>query len=218
MKKIGRSFMMLSGTAMLAGGLALAQMPAGGAPQQQQQQQTPNPGAAGPGAQTPSAMGQEQQQAGMQGSPGADKMFVKDALEGGMMEVQAGQLAVQKASRDDVKQFGQKMVDDHTKLGDNMKQVAQQMGVKVPEGPSKKQQAMLTKLQGLSGSQFDQAYIKMMVKDHKKDLSDFQMEAQNTTSPEVKSAATQGAGVIQQHLQMIEQISKSGANGLAKGE
>lgn len=215
MRNLGRTFTAFSGVALLAGGMALAQMPAGGAPQQQT---NPSQGTAAPGAQSPSAMDQQQQQMQQQqGSPGADKMFVKEALEGGMMEVQAGQLAVQKASRDDVKQFGQKMVDDHTKLGDNMKQVAQQLGVKVPDSPSKKDQAMLTKLQALSGPQFDEAYVKMMVKDHKKDLSDFKLEAQNAVTPSVKDAATQGAGVIQQHLQMIQQISKSGS-GSAKGE
>ena len=211
MRNLCRTFMGFSGAAILAGGLAIAQMP-GGAPQQS----TPNPGAVPQSAQqTPSTMDQQAQQP--QGSPGADKMFVKEALEGGMMEVQAGQLAVQKATRDDVKQFGQKMVDDHTKLGDNMKQVAQQLGVKLPDTPSKKDQAMLAKLQALSGDQFDQAYIKMMVKDHKKDLSDFKLEAQNAVTPSVKDAATQGAGVIQQHLSMIEQISKGGATA-AKGE
>jgi putative membrane protein len=102
------------------------------------------------------------------------------------------------------------MVDDHTKMGDEMKPIAQQLDVKVPDAPSKKNQAMLTKLQALSGDQFDQAYIKMMVKDHKKDLSDFKMESENAQNPALKEAATKGAGIIQQHLEMIQQIAKTG--------
>jgi putative membrane protein len=137
-----------------------------------------------------------------------DKMFVEDALKGGMAEVQLGQLALQKSSNDDVKQFAQKMVDDHTKLGDQMKSVAQQIGVKTPEGPSKKDKALMAKLQALNGNEFDQAYIKDMVKDHKKDLDDFKMEAQNGSNPQVKDAANQGSQVIAQHLEMIQQIAQ----------
>lgn len=137
-----------------------------------------------------------------------DKDFVHEALEGGMAEVQMGQLAAQKASSDDVKQFGQKMVQDHTQMTDQIKQVAQQLGVSEPKGLSKKDKAEIAKLNSLSGPEFDKAYIAAMVKDHKKDLSDFRAEAQNTQDPTVKQAAQQGAQVIDQHLQMIEQIAK----------
>ena len=104
------------------------------------------------------------------------------------------------------------MVDDHTKLGDQMKPIAQQIGVKVPDGPSKKDKATIAKLQGLNGDAFDKAYIKDMVKDHKADLNDFKMEIQNGSNPAVKDAANQGSQVIDQHLKMIQQIAqKDGA-------
>jgi putative membrane protein len=89
-----------------------------------------------------------------------------------------------------------------------MKSVAQQIGVKTPEGPSKKDKALMAKLQALNGNEFDQAYIKDMVKDHKKDLDDFKMEAQNGSNPQVKDAANQGSQVIAQHLEMIQQIAQ----------
>ena len=66
-----------------------------------------------------------------------DKAFVKKALEGSMAEVEMGKLALQKSSDDQVKQFAQRMVDDHSKMVDQLKPVAEQMGVKVPDGPSK---------------------------------------------------------------------------------
>lgn len=138
-----------------------------------------------------------------------DKDFVHEALEGGMAEVQMGQLAAQKGSSDDVKQFGQKMVQDHTQMTDQMKQVAQQLGVSEPKGLSKKDKAEVAKLSSLSGAEFDKAYIAAMVKDHKKDLSDFRAEAQNTQNPAVKQVAEQGAQVIDQHLQMAEQLAKA---------
>jgi putative membrane protein len=139
-----------------------------------------------------------------------DQEFVRKALEGGAAEVQLGQLAEQKSQSPDVKQFGQKMVQDHTQLGDQvMKPVAKQLGVKEPKELSKKDKQLVASLEGLSGPQFDQEYIKAMVKDHKQDLKDFTNEAQMAQDPNVKKAAQEGTAVISQHLQMIEQIAQS---------
>ena len=137
----------------------------------------------------------------------SDKHFVSEALKGGMAEIQMGRLAQEKGSSRDVKNFGRKMVQDHTKLGDQMKQVADRLGVSVPQSPTILEQVEIKKLSGLSGSEFDQEYIKDMVKDHEDDLSDFKKEADSGTSPLVKNAATQGANVISTHLDMIKQIA-----------
>lgn len=180
----------------------LAQAPGGGAPQQQQptmpstqQQQTPSTMAA-PG----------------QGQPAnyADQAFISKAMQGGLAEVQLGQLAQQKAQSDDVKQFAQKMVNDHSQMNDKwLKPVAKQMSVSEPKGPSKKDKKLMEKLQGLNGQAFDTAYIQAMVKDHKEDLKDFQGEAQTAQDPNVKQIATQGTDILQKHLQMIEQIAQA---------
>jgi putative membrane protein len=138
-----------------------------------------------------------------------DQVFVRKALEGGDAEVQLGQLAKQKSQSADVKQFGQKMVEDHTQLGEQMKPIAKQLGVSEPKGPSKKDKQLMAKLEGLSSQQFDEEYIKAMVKDHRQDLKEFKSEAQTTQDPNVKLAAQQGATVISQHLQMIEQIAQN---------
>jgi putative membrane protein len=137
----------------------------------------------------------------------ADKHFVHEALMGGMAEVQLGQVASQKSSDQDVKQFGQKMVEDHTKMGDQMKGVASQVGVTPPAALSPKDQALKTRLEGLSGAQFDRAYIRAMVKDHEADLQAFQGEAASGSSQAVKDAASQGAAVVSHHLEMIKQIA-----------
>jgi putative membrane protein len=139
----------------------------------------------------------------------ADRAFIQKALQGGEAEVQLGQLAQQKAQSPDVKQFGEKMVQDHTQLGNQMKPIAQQLGVKEPKGLSKKDQKLIAKLDTLSGPQFDNAYIQAMVKDHKHDLSDFQDEAQTAQNPNLKQAAQQGSTVISQHLQIIKQIAQN---------
>jgi putative membrane protein len=168
-----------------------------------------------PGAGTnnsPSAMDQQQGQqgaAGMNTGQAADKAFVKKALEGSLAEVEMGKLALQKSNDDQVKQFAQRMVDDHTKMGDQMKPVAEQMGVKVPDGPSKGQMKTMDKMKGLSGDAFDQAYIKDMVKDHKKDDSEFKTEAQSTQNPQLKQLVSEGAQTIESHLQQIQQIAQT---------
>lgn len=187
--------------ALLAGTIAVAQSQPGGAGQQpsmpSQQPVTPNPGTTGP----------DTSSSNMQAM--ADQSFVRKALEGGTAEVQLGQLAQQKSQSEDVKQFGQKMVEDHTQLGDQLKPIAQQLGVKEPKELSKKDRQLMAKLKTLSGSQFDEAYIQAMVKDHKQDLKEFKNAAQTAQNPNLKQAAQQGAGVISQHLQMIQQIAQS---------
>jgi putative membrane protein len=202
-KRIARKIGIVSAPVLLAGAL-LAQNPGGGG-----------------GGQQPNTPGQQQPPSATMGSPGAgataptaqnfgDQAFVTKALEGGMAEVELGKLAADKSQSQDVKQFAQKMVNDHSQMGDKwFKPVAQQIGVSEPKGPSKKDKKLIEKLQGLSGQEFDTAYIQAMLKDHKEDLKDFQNEAQAAQDPNVKQIAEQGTKVISQHLQMIEQIAQN---------
>ena len=139
---------------------------------------------------------------------GGDKMFVKEALEGGNAEVQLGKLAQQKGQSDDVKQFGEKMVTDHTQLGEQMKPIAQQMNITPATTLAPKDKMLYAKLEKLSGADFDREYITAMVKDHQKDLSDFKKEASSGKDPQVKQAAQQGSTVISEHLSMIKQIAQ----------
>lgn len=186
----------------------LAQAPGGGgAPSGggQMQQPSQSPGANSPSMQQQQEMGA----AGMNAGPAMDKEFVKKALEGNMAEVQMGQLALEKSSDDQVKQFAQRMVDDHGKMLDQLKPAAQAMGVKVPDGPSKGAMKSMDKMKALSGDAFDQAYIKDMVKDHKKDSSEFKQEAQSTQNPQLKQLVTEASQTIDSHLQQIQQIAQT---------
>ena len=106
------------------------------------------------------------------GTTVSDKTFVKKAAEGGLAEVELGQLATQKASSEDVKKFGQRMVDDHSKANDQLKQVAAQEHIDLPTEPSAKDKATKARLEKLSGEQFDRAYMRDMVKDHRTDVAD----------------------------------------------
>lgn len=195
-----------------------AQAPGGGGAQSGAgQTPTTQPGGTG----SPGVQQQEQQQqlGGLNSAvsgPAMDKAFLKKAMQGNMAEVQMGQLALQKSSDDQVKQFAQRMVDDHGKMLDQMKPVAEQMGVKVPEGPSKGQMKSMEKMKGLSGDAFDKAYIKDMVKDHKNDDSEFKQEAQSTQNPQLKQMVMQSDQIIESHLQQIEQIAQSKSSEKAK--
>jgi putative membrane protein len=138
-----------------------------------------------------------------------DKMFLRHAAEGGMAEVKLGQLATQKASSDDVKAFGQQMVDDHTMLNNEMAPIADSMGVRTPKGLNKEAQAEYDKLNGLSGTDFDTEYLTAMVKDHHKDLREFREEAASTTDATLKAAVEKGQGVIREHTMMVDKLAQS---------
>lgn len=144
---------------------------------------------------------------GQMGAKADDKTFMKKAAEGGLAEVQLGQLAQQNGQSQAVKDFGQRMVTDHTKANDQLKQVASQKGVTLPTSPNAHDQAEYNKLQKMNGEAFDKAYSKMMVMDHKKDISEFKHEANSGSDPDVKNFASQTLPTLQEHLQMAEQMN-----------
>ena len=122
-----------------------------------------------------------------------DKTFMHKAAKGGMMEVAMGKVAAQNAQSDDVKSFGKRMVTDHGKANDELKSIAEKKGVKLPsKEPSEKWSS-------------DKTYINMMVKDHEKDLAEFQDEAKNGSDSDVKKFAEDTAKVIQEHLDLAKQ-------------
>ena len=137
----------------------------------------------------------------------ADRLFVKKAAEGGLAEVQLGQLATEKASSPEVKQFGQRMVDDHSKANDKLKQVASDEGVTVPDKLNAKDAATKARLEKLSGKTFDRAYMHDMVLDHTKDVSEFRMESKNAKDPAVKNFATETLPTLESHLKDAKSIA-----------
>lgn len=185
--------------------LVFAQAPGGaqGNPSMQTPRQT-SPDMTRPGAATPQTLPSETMQSKVD-----DKKFLKDAAIGGMTEVELGKLATQKASSDAVKQFGQKMVDDHSKANDELKQVATQEGVTVPDSLDAKQQARVDKLSKLSGADFDKAYVKDQLKDHRKDVSEFKREADNGSNANIKNFAAKTLPVLEEHLSIVKNLNKN---------
>ena len=137
----------------------------------------------------------------------ADQTFVKKAAQGGMAEVELGKLATQKASSEDVKKFGQRMVDDHTKANDQLKQIAGTKGVTLPTELDSKDQALKDRLSKLDGEKFDQAYMKNMVRDHTKDVSEFRKESTSGKDSDLKSFASQTLPTLEDHLKEAKNIA-----------
>lgn len=197
---------MISSIALLAGAVAVAQQmpPSGGqqpGPGQQSPQQQTMPTGQGPGAYPGTAPTAQDY---------GEKSFISKGLEGDQSEIQMGQVAQEKSQSNDVKQLAQKLTNDHTQMDEKwFKPLANQLGVSLPKGPSKKDKKMTEKMQALSGNDFDTQYLTMMLKDHQKDLKEFQEEANSAQNPSVKQVAQQGASVISQHLQLIEQVAKN---------
>lgn len=137
----------------------------------------------------------------------SDRGFIMKAAEGGMAEVQLGQLATQNGSSEDVKKFGQRMVDDHTKANDQLKQLAESKGVQIPSDLSAKDKAAKDKLSKLNGAEFDRAYMKDMVQDHTKDVSEFRKESTSAKDSDVKSFASQTLPTLEDHLKQAKSIA-----------
>lgn len=140
-----------------------------------------------------------------------DKAFIAEAAEGGLKEIQFGQLALQKSNNDQVKTFAQKMITDHTQLNNDMLPFAQQAGITPPTQLKPKDQAEYDQLSKLSGNAFDKKYIQSMVKDHNKDLKEFRQEEAVATDPAFKTTVANGEKVIKQHTEMADNLAgKSG--------
>jgi putative membrane protein len=134
----------------------------------------------------------------------ADSRFATNAASGGMVEVKLGELAQKNASNPDVKAFGQKMMDDHSKAGDKLKSVAAKDNLNLPSSMNAKDQAVYDRLSQLHGAEFDRAYMQDMVKDHKNDIAEFQKEANRGKNEDLKSFASETLPTLQEHLKMAQ--------------
>ena len=137
----------------------------------------------------------------------ADRKFLMEAAQGGIAEVHLAQLAQQKASSEGVKQAAQKIEADHTKANAALKELAEEKKVDLPTEMGPKQQALMQKLQNLSGEQFDKAYVKAMVQDHKNDIKEFQHHADHSMDSDVKAFASKTVPTLQEHLQLVQQLA-----------
>jgi len=134
----------------------------------------------------------------------SERNFMIEAAKGGMAEVELGKLAGERAPSDGVKQFGRRMVTDHSKANDELTALAQDKGVSLPRELNAKHRALRDRLAKLSGAQFDRAYVEEMVKDHRKDVAEFRREADRARDPDLKSWAGKTLPILEDHLKQVE--------------
>ena len=137
-----------------------------------------------------------------------DKEFVMKAAMGGMAEVQMGQTAQAKAQSADVKAFGKRMVDDHSKASDELKQLVTVKGLAMPTETTQENKDAAQHLSSLSGKAFDKAYMDHMVEDHVKDVAEFQKASDSATDADIRNWAAKTLPTLQEHLRMARETAK----------
>jgi putative membrane protein len=138
-----------------------------------------------------------------------DSKFIMSAAIGGEMEVALGKVAAAKGASEDVKKFGQTMVDDHSKANDELKELAKTKGVdlkKAEDSAIKKESKEEGSLAKKEGADFDKAYMKMMVKDHEDDVKEFEKASKDCEDSDVKAWAAKTLPTLQSHLSMAKEI------------
>jgi putative membrane protein len=135
-----------------------------------------------------------------------DSDFMIKAANGGMMEVEAGKLAQQNAASPDVKDFGARMIADHTKAGDELKAMATAKNVVLPATLGEDEQKHLNDMTKMKGADFDKHYIDMMVKDHDKTVSMFEDAAKNANDADVRTWASNILPTLKEHDVAVKAI------------
>ncbi len=138
---------------------------------------------------------------------GGDLAFMNDAAPGGMAEVELGKMAASKAQNAEVKAFGQKMVEDHSKAGEELKQLAAQKKVMLPPDVLPAHKQLMEKLSKLSGADFDKEYVAAMVEAHEKDVAAFENVSKTAADADVKAFATKTLPTLKMHLEMIKAMA-----------
>ena len=147
-------------------------------------------------------------------SASADARFVMQAWEGGMMEVAKGKLAAQKGAHEGVKQFGQKLADDHAKVNDELKSIASGKNITLPdEMPKSPTPAALAKLEKVEGAAFDRAYVEDQIRDHEKTIALFEREVKTGKDAELKAFAEKTLPALKEHLTTVQDLKTKVAKG-----
>ncbi|HEY7662729.1 MAG TPA: DUF4142 domain-containing protein [Xanthobacteraceae bacterium] len=137
--------------------------------------------------------------------------FLKQAIEGNLAEVQMGELAQKNGGSEGVRSFGQMLQKDHSAANQKAKAAADKLGVSPPSAPNSKQKAMYDRLSKLSGAKFDQAFIKDMVADHKKDIKEYEAEAKKKDA--AGSYASEALPTLRKHLETAQSLNSGATTG-----
>lgn len=137
---------------------------------------------------------------------GSDGGFVKHAAEGGMMEVEAAKVAAEKASNPDVKEFAEKLRNDHDEANKKLASIAETKNISIPSKLNPEHQKKVEELMQKNGADFDRTYVQMMIKDHPKDISLFERQAKTGKDPELKAFANDTLPTLRSHLKTAQDL------------
>jgi putative membrane protein len=137
-----------------------------------------------------------------------DQTFIEKAVVGGLAEVQLGKMAADMASSAEVKQFGQRMVQDHSKANQELMALVKTKAISVPTALDQKHQEEADRLAKLQGPAFDRAYLQQMVKDHEEDVQLFSTQAKQGKDPELKAFAAKTLPTLEEHLRMVRNLAE----------
>ncbi len=170
----------------------------------------------------PVRAGEPPKEGGAGEAGGADIKFVNMAARDGEAEVILGKLAAEKASSEDVKKFGQQMVDDHSKANEELKSIAKSKNIdleKAQANGTKKGERISQKLSKLEGAEFDKGYVAVMLKEHESAVKLFEGQSKNGQDEELKAFAAKTLPTLQHHLEMAKELqskvgkAQAGAGG-----
>ena len=143
----------------------------------------------------------------------SDDAFVKKAIQGGLAEVKLGELAQQRAQSPEVKEFAQHLVSEHQQANTELQQLAQTKGMKVDTEVSGKHKQAMSRLEKVSGQEFDKKFMDTVVKEHKDDIKDFKKQAEKGKDAEIKEWAQKTLPALEKHLEMAQQVQQKVAQG-----
>ena len=144
-----------------------------------------------------------------------DSAFAMKAGQANFAEIELGKLALQKAMRDEVKQFAQRMVDDHSKALDELKSAAGSKNITLPTQLDAEHKKLSDRLSKLSGAAFDREYMQAMVDGHKKVAADVRKESQTGSDADLKAWAAKTLPTVEEHLKHAEMVNRTVHTGSA---
>jgi putative membrane protein len=136
-----------------------------------------------------------------------DQEFMMNAARSGMMEVQLGNMASQKASSNDVKRLGQRLATDHSRVNQKLQQLASSLNVTLPQELTSEQLQNVSQMQDASGKEFDRGYVSLMINEHTKDISEFERAANQATNADLKRLASETLPILREHLQLARNVA-----------
>ena len=136
----------------------------------------------------------------------SDQKFAEKAAQDSIAEIDLGELAKERAQSDEVKQFAQRMIDDHGKANEQLEEIAKNKGVALPTEAGEEHSKVRAELADLKGEEFDQKYMAAMAEDHQKAVDLFQKQSEEGQDAELKSFAEQTLPIIKEHLTQAQSM------------